>query len=132
MTDEELDLLIERVKPDIRESLKASLAGNACHTFTVMEGTNSQTGVRSSFVLFVVHEYTAMVLEAVVQGLAASSRRAMEHMMEARERIQGTGICGNCLGSGRVGGLSDSPYCTCSVGTRLQQFHSTGRIILPS
>jgi hypothetical protein len=85
ITNTDLDQLIERAKPELRKALESALSGAAVHTFNIADGTNSQTGVKSNFVCFIAHEYTAMVLEAVAQGLAASSQKAMADMMAARK-----------------------------------------------
>jgi hypothetical protein len=85
VSDAELDRIIATAGPNLRTALQSVLSGNAVHLFNIADGTNSQTGVKTNFVCFIVQEYTAMILATTIQGIAASSEKAMADMMQARQ-----------------------------------------------
>ena len=87
MDTDTLENTIQAALPELRIALADALSGNM-HAFNIAEGTNSQTGVRTSFVCFIVHEYTAIVLQAALHGMAASSQKMTADMTAAREANQ--------------------------------------------
>jgi hypothetical protein len=68
MTDAQIDALIEKVKPEIRVAIRAVMEGQAVHIFDLLDGTNSSSGIKTKFVMFIAHEAPAAILEATVRG----------------------------------------------------------------
>ena len=88
MDTDTLENIIQAALPELRIALADALSGNMDFAFNIAEGTNSQTGARTSFVCFIVHEYAAIVLQAALHGMAASSQKMTADMTAAREANQ--------------------------------------------
>jgi len=84
MTDDQIDNLIDRVKPEIRVAIRAILDGQAVHIFTLLDGRNSQTGARTKLIMFVAHEAPVALLEATANGMNEMAGIYQRIMAEAQ------------------------------------------------
>jgi hypothetical protein len=72
MTDEQIDSLIDRLKPDLRQAIRDMLNGAPIHMFNI-DGLFG--GKRVPYTVFITNHYAGAVLEWTAKGLAESNAR---------------------------------------------------------
>jgi hypothetical protein len=65
MSDDELNDLIDRLKPDLRQALRGMLAGELAHAFD-LDGTKDGEETPVAFTIFLVREPVASFLSSAI------------------------------------------------------------------
>lgn len=81
MTDEQIDNLIERLKPNLRIALRAMIAGYPVHIFNldgIKSGPQGVQRMEGQLNFIICNRYVGAVLEWAVHGMEESNRRLME------------------------------------------------------
>lgn len=88
MSPQQIDRVIQAAVPELKIALESLLkTGAAAHTFTLAEGTNSATGIKTTVVCFIALEGAAAIIEGTLQGLA----KAQEINLRVYEQLAGKG-----------------------------------------
>jgi hypothetical protein len=84
MTDQQIDSLIDALRPELRTAIKGLLAGELVHAFNI-GAHNSQTGQPGTMVCYIAHEPLAILIEGVLSGFGQMQQRSMELQQQAQQ-----------------------------------------------
>jgi hypothetical protein len=84
MSDEQMDALIDGMRPDLKKAIRSIINGNLADWFPFGEGAVSG----ETIVLFLAREAPAAVLESTLKGLATFNEIAIRMSQEYAKRTK--------------------------------------------
>lgn len=97
MTDDEIDALVDRLKPDLRIAFRSVLSGDTIHAFHI--GAHGMDGehVDDALTLFLTNHFMGDVLMGINTSIEEATRKQIERMRIAMKIRQATssGVVGN-------------------------------------
>lgn len=86
MKDPGIERTIEAAIPELKLALRSIVEGSAVQIFTLADGVNQSTGVRSKILCFVVNDLSGAILEGTARGIEDSQKLLNEKMAQLAKR----------------------------------------------